>query len=380
MDFNDEICKMSYTEKLSKIIIVAIYAAIAFFALKYFGSVVGYIVLSLIVALIAKPLVKLIRKIKIGGKSLPDAILSLLSIIFILSVLCAVIAGLIPIFTELVREISILTDGASLEGLSSYLNDFNSTLVNLFHLTPGFKIEVVAMDELYSALNFNMFGNVIGTIASTIGGIGIGLFAAIFIAFFLIKDDTLFPRLISAITPDRHSQHIKSAISEVERLLSRYFVGLIIEMAAVCLIDFMGLWSIAKLDVATALGIGFMAGILNIIPYVGPLIGTVIGSILAIAFKFCEMGVVPNINFGLFVIIVVAIFLFAQFVDNTVLQPLIYSTSVQAHPLEIFVVLLLAGSIGGILGMLLAIPAYTVVRVLCINFFPESKFVRTFWR
>lgn len=371
---------MSYTEKLSKIVIIAIYAAIAFFALKYFGNVVGYVVLSLIVALIAKPLVNVMRKIKIRNKSIPDGVLSLAAILIILTILCSIVAGLVPIFTEVIRKVAILAEEASLDGVSIYLHDFNSTLVNTFHLAPDFKVEEVAMDELYSLLNFNMFGNVIGTIASTIGSIGVGLFSVVFIAFFLIKDNTMFPRLMSALTPEKHVEHTKAAISEVERLLSRYFVGLLIEMAAVGTIDFIGLWGIAKLDFATALGIGFMAGLLNIIPYIGPLIGTVIGTILATALKFCDLAVIPDIHFGLFLAIVVAIFLFAQFIDNVVLQPLIYSTSVQAHPLEIFVVLLVAGSIGGIVGMLLAIPAYTVLRVICINFIPDSKFVQTFWR
>ena len=63
----------------------------------------------------------------------------------------------------------------------------------------------------------------------------------------------------------------------------------------------------------------------------------------------------------------------AQLIDNFIYQPVIYSTSIKAHPLEIFIVLLMAGHIGGTVGMLVAIPAYTVVRVIAIRFFYRFK-------
>jgi len=367
---------MRYTEKLSRFALWMFYLAIAFFALKYFGSVIGYIVLSMIVALIAKPLVKWLRKIFFFGRNVPDSILSIFSILFILMILVALAAGLVPVFTKVVRNLAFHSNHSSIEGLSIYLSRLNMSLRDIFKLAPDFKLEIEAMEKLSSIMDITVFGNVIGTVAYTIGEIAIGIFSVVFISFFLIKDETMVPRLINAITPERHIEHINSTISDVEHLLSRYFVGLIIEMFCVGMIDFLGLWFVARLDFDMALGIGFMAGILNIIPYLGPLIGGVIGSVMAIALKFSGLGAAPNVSFWMFVIMVAAVFCIAQLVDNMLLQPIIYSTSVQAHPLEIFIVLLLAGSVAGILGMILAIPAYTVVRVVCINFFPDLKFVK----
>jgi len=369
--------ELKYTEKLSHTVLAAIYIAIAFFALKYFGSIIGYIFFSFIVALIAKPLMNSLRKIKIRNKQIPDTILALFSIIFILVVLIGIVAGLVPVFANLVVDISILSESASLTGISEYLANFNYFLSDKFNLAPDFKVEVAAMDELSSILNFNMFGNIIGMVASTIGGIGVGLFSVVFIAFFLIKDDQLFPRLLKAITPDRHQEHIVSTLNDVDRLLSRYFLGLLVEMGSVCLIILLGLWGVAKLDFETALGIGFLAGLLNVIPYVGPLLGGVMGTLMAVVFKFCNDGFAMDVNIWVFFSIVVAVFLVAQLVDNTLLQPIIYSTSVKTHPLEIFIVLLVAGTVGGIVGMLLAIPIYTIVRVFVVNFFPDSKIVKT---
>ena len=154
-------------------------------------------------------------------------------------------------------------------------------------------------------------------------------------------------------------------------------MGLVVEMGCVGLIDFLGIWAIARLDFESALGIGFLAGLLNIIPYIGPVIGGVVGSVMCIILKYCGSASVGlDVSFWVFVIILVCIFVAAQMVDNFVLQPLIYSTSIKASPLEIFIVMLLAGTLGGIVGMVVAIPCYTVCRVVALRFFPDVKFIR----
>ena len=146
-------------------------------------------------------------------------------------------------------------------------------------------------------------------------------------------------------------------------------------MLGVALIDFLGLWLIARLDFSYAIGIAFIAGLLNVIPYVGPLIGEGLGVVFGIVLKL-GTGAGLDVNLWVFALIILAIMLTAQFIDNFVYQPLIYSTSIKAHPLEIFVVLLMAGHIGGTLGMLVAIPAYTVVRVIAIRFFYKYKVIQ----
>jgi predicted PurR-regulated permease PerM len=74
--------------------------------------------------------------------------------------------------------------------------------------------------------------------------------------------------------------------------------------------------------------------------------------------------------------LMLVVFISVQVIDNILFQPLIYASSVLAHPLEIFIVLLIAGSVAGILGMFLAIPAYTVIRVIAKEFFNNFKLVK----
>jgi len=92
------------------------------------------------------------------------------------------------------------------------------------------------------------------------------------------------------------------------------------------------------------------------------------------------------LSFGLYqeiistVLIVIGVFAGANLIDNLVLQPLIYSNSVKAHPVEIYLVILIAGSLAGITGMVLAIPFYTVLRIIAKEFFSQFKIVQRLTR
>ena len=103
--------------------------------------------------------------------------------------------------------------------------------------------------------------------------------------------------------------------------------------------------------------------------------GIVMGVVFGIILKL-GTGAGLDVNIWIFALIILAIMLTAQLIDNFIYQPLIYSTSIKAHPLEIFIVLLMAGHIGGAVGMLVAIPAYTVVRVSAIRFFYRYKAIQ----
>lgn len=366
-----------YTEILAKWLLAAFVAVIAWLLFRQFGSVVVYVLLAGVVSLIAKPLKMMLAKIRIKGHRAPDWFLAILSILLILVIFCGIIAGLAPMVKEVISDVASVTGDTSLGAISSNLAELNAYLVKTFDLDPGFRIEVAILHQVKSLINVNIFGNVIGSVASALASFGIGLFSVVFIAFFFIRDEKLFSRIICALAPDRHEDEVAQSLSDVEHLLSRYFIGLIVEMSCVGLIDFLGLWAIARLELGTAIGIGFMAGLLNIIPYVGPLLGGVLGTIIAMTIRYCGAGACGlDIGFWGFLAILVSVFLLAQLVDNFILQPVIYSTSIQASPLEIFIVMLLAGTMGGILGMLTAIPAYTVVRVVAGRFFPQVKFIR----
>lgn len=364
-----------YTDKLAKSILLTAGIAIIAALCWYFRSVLAYILIAVVVSLVAKPLMGLLQKIRIKGRKAPDWILAALSLILVLGILLSIVATLIPIVGNIVKDISLANIENSVRSLSVPLSEFNEFLRTMVpSLGEDFKVEVTVIQEVQKLFNPAIFSSVIGSAASFLTSFGIGLFSVVFIGFFFIKDDGLFTEIVCALVPDKHEATTEKAISDIGHLLSRYFIGVMLEVTGVALINFIGLAFIAKLGFSAALGIAFMTGIFNIIPYVGPLLGGALGTVLGLILKYSSASPIGlDVNFWVFTAILIAIFCFTQLVDNFLYQPLIYSTSIKAKPLEIFIVLLIVGHIGGPLAMIVAIPCYTVVRVIAFRFFRHIK-------
>ena len=359
------------TEKLAGYLIkLGVLAAILALC-WYFKNVLIYIIIAFVVSLIGYPIMTRLRKIKIKGKSAPTWLLTILTIVLIIVLLALLITQIIPLVSNIIHDVSAMSSSTYFE--SNPIEKLNDWLIATFpSLDRDFDVAALLMTKLKELVSFSKVSDIVGSVASVVSSAFVGMFSVVFISFFFIKDDTMFEKIVCALVPDRHEQEVSKTLNDIKHLLSRYFVGLLIEMLGVALIDFLGLWLIARLPVSYALGIAFIAGVLNVIPYVGPLMSEVIGVIIAVVLKF-SIGVGLGVNIWIFVGIVLAIMLVTQFIDNIIYQPIIYSASIKAHPLEIFIVLLIAGHIGGTVGMLVAMPAYTVVRVIAIRFFYHLK-------
>lgn len=369
---------MNYTEKLAKYTLAAASIAIVGGLCWYFRSVLVYILLAVVVSLIGKPLMTLLQKITIKGRKAPDWILAAFTIILLMVIFTAVITMIVPVVSGIVKNISLTNIEDAARRVAIPLADFNTFLISTFpKLGSDFRIEVVAVQELQKLFDPSAFSSMIGSAASFVTDLGIGIFSVVFISFFFIKDDGLFTSMVAALVPDKHENNAAQAIADIGNLLSRYFIGVLIEILGVALLNFLGLLFIARLGADAALGIAFLTGLLNVIPYVGPLFGGVLGTILGLVLKYSSTNPVGlDVNFWIFTIILTAIFCTTQLVDNFLYQPVIYSTSIKAKPLEIFIVLLVVGHIGGPISMIAAIPSYTAVRVIAFRFFRKIKAIR----
>ena len=369
---------MNYTEKLAKYTLAAASIAIVGGLCWYFRSVLVYILLAVVVSLIGKPLMTLLQKITIKGRKAPDWILAAFTIILLMVIFTAVVTMIVPVVSGIVKNISLTNIEDAARRVAIPLADFNTFLISTFpKLGSDFRIEVVAVQELQKLFDPSAFSSMIGSAASFVTDLGIGIFSVVFISFFFIKDDGLFTSMVAALVPDKHENNAAQAIADIGNLLSRYFIGVLIEILGVALLNFLGLLFIARLGADAALGIAFLTGLLNVIPYVGPLFGGVLGTILGLVLKYSSTNPVGlDVNFWIFTIILTAIFCTTQLVDNFLYQPVIYSTSIKAKPLEIFIVLLVVGHIGGPISMIAAIPSYTAVRVIAFRFFRKIKAIR----
>ena len=359
------------TERLAGYLIKLGGLAIVLALCWYFSNVLIYIIMAFVVSLVGRPIMQLLRRIKIKGKSAPNWLLALLTLVVIILFLALIVTQMIPMVSNIVRDASAIESYSYFE--SNPIDKLNDWMIGLFpNLGHDFDITSILLEKVRELADFSKVSGIVGSVASVVTNAFVGLFAVMFISFFFIKEEGLFERIICALVPDKHEMTLSKTMNEIKELLSRYFVGLLVEMVGLALVDFLGLWLIARLDFSYAIGIGFIAGVLNVIPYVGPLIGDVIGIVFGIVLKL-GTGAGLNVNIWIFALIILAIMVVAQLIDNIIYQPLIFSTSIKAHPLEIFIVLLMAGHIGGTLGMLVAIPAYTVVRVIAIRFFYRFK-------
>ena len=367
-----------YTDKLAKYIILAAGMGIIGALCWYFSSILIYILLAVVVSLIAQPIMSLLRKIKIKGHRAPDWVLAMVTLLTLIILFFTVITLIVPIVSGIIKGISLDSIETAARHISGPLAEMNLNLREAFpRLGSDFRIEVAAFQELHKLFDPIAVSSVIGSAANMITNLGIGLFSVSFISFFFIKDEGQFTAIIKAIVPDRHESEAEKAISDISYLLSRYFIGVMIEVAGVALINFLGLLLIARLGFNAAIGIAVMTGILNIMPYVGPLMGGVLGTALSLIIKYSSaVPIGLDVNFLTFTLILVAIFSFTQLIDNILYQPVIYSTSIKAKPLEIFIVLLIAGHLAGPVGMIVAIPSYTVIRVVAFRFFRRYKAIR----
>ena len=185
-----------------------------------------------------------------------------------------------------------------------------------------------------------------------------------------MKEEFLFRNIVLALVPDSFEGRIINISPRLKKVLSRYFAGILIQITLITLLISVGLYFIGF---ENFIAIAFFAGLMNIIPYIGPLIGMAFGLILGLSTNFtAELSMEPIPLAPM----IIGVFGLVQLIDNFILQPVIFSNSINAHPLEIFLVISIAAVIGGIPGMIVAVPTYSVLRLLAREFFPNVKFIR----
>ena len=368
----------SNTEKLAGYIITLITLTIAGTICWYFRNLIIYVVLAAVMAMLARPFFVLITRPSIKGRHVPSWLAAVLSILVILCCVLGLVTLVVPVVSSVVGDISKANIGDMAQAATVPLKSLNELIIRSFpQVGSDFRIESFALSQLNRILDVPHLSSVLGSVASAIGSIGVGLFSMIFISFFFIRSPRLFINLVTAFVPDRYEEQVIESLNEIGVLVSRYFTGLFCEVLGVALVNFLGMFIIARLGFKYSIGIAFITGIFNVIPYVGPMIGGIIGVVLALTVKYvCAASLGAAVSFPVFVAMLVAIFVVTQMIDNYLFQPFIYSNSIKAHPLEIFLVFLAAGQMGGMLGMLVAIPAYTVARVFALKFLGNFKPVR----
>jgi len=236
-------------------------------------------------------------------------------------------------------------------------------------VNPEQSFAAYLQEQLTSVIDVAKFTNVFASLVSTTGSVFMGTFIILFLSFYFLLDDTLMKRLVLVLTPVKYEDDMGVVLHSSKSLLVRYFHGILLEIGIMMTIESVALMI---LGVPNAILIGFMGGLMNVIPYLGPLMGAIVGMLLAgmseLAFGSYDMVFTS-------VFYVAMVFLGANVIDNIVLQPQIYSKSVKAHPVEIFLAIIIGGKVAGVIGMIFAVPTYTIVKVVARQFMSRIKLV-----
>lgn len=357
--------------KVTKTILSIIGFIVLLLLLWYLRSLVIYIVISLILTLIGRPLVNKINAIKIGKIQIPNAVSALLAMLIIILIFAGILSTFIPVVIEQTKVISSIEIDKVAQSVSGPLKDVQNWM-NKYNLsTDSSHDSNIIKSELGKILNFANLTGIFNSFVGTLGNIFIAIFSIAFITFFFLKDRELVYNVIITITPDKYEEQVKHIIMNAKRLLTRYFIGILIQISLITFFNTIGLTIVgAKYPLA----IGFFAGLINVIPYIGPLIGTTFGLLI---------GLISNLNADFYsqllplLLLMLMVFVIVQLMDNLIFQPLIFSNSVKAHPLEIFLVIISAGTLAGVPGMILAVPAYTFFRIIAKEFFQEFSVIKS---
>ncbi len=410
---------------LRKYTLYAIPVLLTGFVLFYFSDIVGYIIMAWVVSMIGAPLNNFLSSSKYISKTAAAGITLFVFALFLL-ILLRILA---PPLIDQAKNLAGLDYEKIIKGLEEPISDVQTWLqdkglmateiteqaVELPSESDRLQTTVVRLDSLLKTQGdtlsdtgidlvinvnppsdtnntlepeeqtdyltgvknniFDFFNpakipKLLGSFVGFFGNILITILSVFFIAFFFLKEKGLFSRMVSFLVPNNQEGKANHAIEESSTLLIRYFVGLVAQALVITLITTI----LLKLfGLKNALLMAFCFAVFNLIPYIGPILGNLFGVLIVISSNldvsfYDEM--LPKI------IKTVIIFAVLQLADNFFVQPNIFSRSVKAHPLEIFIVVLMGAKIGGVAGMVLAIPAYTVLRVLAKVFLSEFEVVK----
>lgn len=338
----------------------------------YFSDILTYILLAWVMSMLGRPLMVFFqRRLRIGRFRLgPDAA-AILTIFAFYGAIFGLVLIFVPTIVSQARHLGAVDYQALGEKLKTPFANWDYQLHQLGLLNAGESIGTKSQELAGKWFKPALLGDFLNAFLATAGNIAVTLTAVTFILFFFLKDSNLFTDIIHAFVPNQLEAKVRHAIQESSQMLTRYFLGLFIQTMVFALCVTLILW---VLGVPNALLIGVFGGIFNVVPYLGPIIGCLFGSFITLSSTLDANADLALL--GMPLIKVLAAFMGTQFVDNNFLGPMIFSNSIKAHPLEIFIVTLIAAKLGGIVGMVVGIPVYTVLRVIARVFFSEFKLVQ----
>jgi len=356
---------------ITKNILGGIIIAFVLFLMWYFSTLVIYTLIAGVISIVGRPIVRFFDKIRYRSFKLPHFLSALLTLIVLVGSIFLLASIFVPLIINQAKMIADIDVNAISADMRLRLKGVQDVLHQYGILRYYENLDTVLISKAKEIVSLSTFSDILGSIVNIASNLFIGMFSVIFISFFFLKEEHLFSNIILIMTPEKSQDKISVILRDTRLLLSRYFSGVCFQLFVMMTLEVAGL---SIFNVPNALLIGTFGGMMNIIPYLGPLIGATAGILLGVS-SVVSMGnyndIIP------IALIIIGVFAFSNMIDNFVIQPFVFSNRVKAHPLEIFFVVLMAGSMAGVPGMILAIPSYTVLRVIAREFFDKFSVIHS---
>ncbi len=339
---------------------------ITFYFLIEIRSVLAYLAIAAVIALLGRPIVLFLRR----KLKFPNTLAVVLTMFLMLGVFIGILALFIPLVNEQSRNLSLL----DIEALKDNLNNLYLEITDYLGISTANVDEIIEDSDLnkniLEGLDLNFIPDFLNSFFNVLSNFSIGLFSVLFISFFFLKDSKLFQNGVMTFVPSTKEGSMIKSIDKINNLLSRYFGGILLQLFILFIIYTITLLIVG---VENAIVIAFLCSLFNIIPYVGPIIGGVIMITLTMTSYLGADFSSVILAKTLYVLIGLCI---GQLIDNFFSQPFIFSNSVKSHPLEIFLVIIIAGLLFGVVGMVIAVPGYTAIKVILKEFLSENSIVK----
>ena len=329
-------------------------------------SVLVYIAIAAVISLVGRPVVIFLRqRLKIPNQ---------LSVVLVLILVLSIFAGIILVFVPIVIEQSQYLSRIDMDAFRSDLNELNNQVNNYLGVEEINLIEGLKQSEFIRNFDISAVPTLLNNVFSILGATLIAIFSILFISFFLLKDSKLMLNSILVFANRGDEQKFQRVFNKIKILLSRYFVGLTLQIT-VLFVLYAILLSVFEIN--NPIAIAFICAFLNLVPYLGPLFAGVLMALFVISSNLgadFQLIILPKLGY------IMLGYAICQLIDNMISQPMIFGASVKSHPLEIFLIILIAGIIFGITGMVVAVPFYTALKVIAKESLSEYKIVKRLTR
>jgi len=360
--------------KFNKSTLLITLFSIAFIFIAYFlWKLWVYVTIAAVVSLILNPLNLKLKKLHYKHFFIPSFVRAILLLVFFWATAFLIAYTIFPLLINEIYNLASINPDLLNAKISVPLEGIRKTLYSLGLLnSENSDLSTLIVNKFMYFFNAGNIQNVFGNIISFLMDILVAVFVITFISFFFLKDDKLFARTILMFVPVSYQTEVKHVLVSISKMLMRYFSGVVVDMIVVFTLISIGM-GITGCNLNTAILLGLVAALLNIIPYIGPILSFSIGMLI---------GFLTNVNFDLSTVILphmlymAIVYLAVNILDASLIQPFIYSNAIKAHPLEIFIVILASGMLAGVIGMMLAIPGYMSLRIIAKEFFYQFYIVK----